>query len=512
MISNLPSIIDQLLAGDTATLPANVYQPSIQVTNGNVYFIWQAADKRSLVVYEDAEPAAEFSGEQQAYGDKMIVIAPLTAANNAALAKRFAWIKPSSRHGHKYTFGLGDRLGNASNAHLRLFKGRGIFPVLAQQSIRELLLTGRTEQDVVLAASWAVFEEGYQDGWGADGDHVKEPFEVEYALESGCSMITLDATKQIHNEIAELSDAALDARYQALDPAVQADFNATYLDKTFELGQASVHFDRHELEQSVLIFFDAVRFAADIYARFIKPGNVDFEISMDETIVPTTPANHYFFANELARRGITPETMAPKFYGEFQKAIDYQGNIKRFEREFVVHEAIAEHFGYRLSIHSGSDKLSVYPIIGKLAKNHGWHVKTAGTNWLEACRVIAKVDPSFLRAIYQYAYDHLQDVKSFYVFQAEQSNSPRPETIKDVTVMRLVNEDNPRQILHTMYGSILNAQASYHYVFRDRFFAELTAHQALYDDYLNRHIAEHLDLLQNIAPDKAAVKAKYDPE
>ncbi|WP_261805878.1 tagaturonate epimerase family protein [Lapidilactobacillus luobeiensis] len=513
-LEKLLNVVKEILAsqGDYSQLSeSQVYQPSIQVDRRNVYFILHEGLEKELVVYEDRHSIGDFEAATELIDqDKALIVGPLSELNNEALAARFAWIKPTSRHGYKYTFGLGDRLGSASNAHLRLFKGRGIFPVLAQQSIRELLLTNRTETDVLLSASWAVFEEGYQDGWGADGDHVKNPYEVDYAVKTGCTMITLDCTEKIHNEIADLSEAELDAAYHELDAETRAYFNDTYLNQTFAVGaDLAVHFGKKELEQSVLIFNDAILYAEYIYHEFVVPYNLDFEISMDETIVPTTPENHYFFANELKTKEITPETLAPKFYGEFQKAIDYIGDLDRFEREYRVHEAIAEHFGYRLSIHSGSDKLSVYPIIGSVSHDHGWHVKTAGTNWLEALRVVAKVDPEFMIELYRFAFENLDDVKSFYVFHATQENSPKPDQVTIANVADLLEDDNARQVLHTMYGSILNVQKSYHYVYRDRFFKLLREHQAEYDACLNKHIAEHLDLLQGLAKSKAEVKAKY---
>jgi len=324
----------------------------------------------------------------------------------------------------------------------------------------------------------------------------------------------LDCTEKIHNEIADLSDEQLDAKYNELDAEFVKRFNDTYLDKTFVVGdQATVSFSKKDLEQSVLIYYDAVVYATFIYHKFVVPFNLDFEISMDETIVPTTPANHYFFANELHRENIVPETIAPKFYGEFQKAIDYIGDVKRFEREYIIHESIAEQFGYKLSIHSGSDKLSVYEIIGRISKEHGWHVKTAGTNWLEALRVVAKVEPKLMVELYQFAYDNIDDVASFYVFNAQTNGTaPEPSTINQENVMTLLDNDDSRQILHTMYGSIMNAQKSYRYVYRDRIFRILKTHQAQYDKYLNIHIAEHLDLLQGLAKTKEEVQAKYEPK
>lgn len=497
-----------------------IYTPSIQVDRRNVYFILHQTNadgivEKSLVVYENRLTSGDFEAVDSLDDvDSTLIVGELNEHNNDALAKRFQWMRPTSRRNYKYTFGLGDRLGNASNAHLRLIKGRGIMPVLAQQSIRELVLMHRTNTDVFQSASWAVFEEGFTYGWGADGDHVKTPYEVDYAVKIGCSMITLDCTEEINNEIVTLDDAELDKRFNQLDPDQIKYFNDTYLNKTFDLGDGrSVKFTKHDVEESVLTFYGAILFAAGIYEKFVVPYNLDFEISMDETPYQTTNPNHYFFANELNRRGITPVTMAPRFYGEFQKAIDYIGDTKRFEREYIIHEAIAEHFGYKLSIHSGSDKLSVYEIIGRVSKQHGWHVKTAGTNWLEALRVVAHKDPDFMLELYKFSYENLDDVKAFYVFNAQtDGTAPKPADMNKDNVMDLLDNDDARQVLHTMYGSIMNLKHNYHYVYRDKLWNIILKNQALYDRYLNIHIAEHLDLLQGVVKTKQEAQEKHEPK
>lgn len=514
MLANLLSQVHQILAApaDFTQLDAGIHRASIQVERHNVYFIYQTKKENLLVVYEATPRAQEFDDvESSVDGAQTLLTARLTEHNFAVLAERFPWLKPVSRVGYKYSFGLGDRLGNASCAHLKLFKGRGVLPVLAQQSIRELMLTGRSFSEVLHDAGWSVFAEGYKDGWGADGDHVKTPFEVDYAVKAGFTMITLDCSDRIHNEIVDLTDAARTEKFNALPDELRTYFEKTYLHQTFTLRpELTLSLSEKDLQESVLIYYDAILYMEEIYQKFVVPNALDFEISVDETIVPTTPANHFFVANELRRLGVHCETLAPKFYGEFQKGIDYIGDLDRFEKEYVVHEALAEYFGYRLSIHSGSDKLSVYPIIGKISAAHGWHVKTAGTNWLEALKVIAVKDPQLLLRMYRFSYDNLADVKPFYHFKATQETAIHPDDVKLINVFDLLVDEDPRQILHTMYGSILNAQENFKPVFADEFWHVLRDNQALYDSLLNKHIAKHLDLLQGRAKDKAEVLAKYD--
>lgn len=514
-LENLLLDVKKLIENPDADVDEGIYRPSVQIDRRNVYFIYREGIKKSLIVYEDARKARDFQADETLVDDDYFLLkGPLNFFNNQALAKRFAWIKPSSRHGHKYTLGLGDRLGIASNAHLKLLKGRGIFPVLAQQSIRELLLSNRTFTDVIEAASWSVFEEGYRDGWGADGDHVKNAYEIDYAVRSGATMITLDLTEKTHTEYLAYSDEDLDAKYNELAPEIREKFEKKYLNHRFELGNGDVvEFSPRDLKEAVLAFNEGVLFAEWVNEKFVKPYALDFEVSVDETPVSTTPAQHYFFANELADAGITPETLAPRFYGEFQKAIDYIGDLDRFEKDFGEHEAIAEKFGYKLSVHSGSDKLSAYPVIARLANQHGWHVKTAGTNWLEALGVVAHEDPQFMLELYKFSYDNLDDVKDFYVFNAQtDGKAPKPEDLTEKDVNMLLVDDDARQVLHTMYGSILGYTENYQYVYRDRLFDILLHHADEYDKYLSLHMAEHVDLLQGIETTKQAVLDKYEPQ
>lgn len=482
----------------------DIYLPSIQIDRRNVYFIIHNKNNKGLIhkqlaIYEEKNNLLEFIPQESLVDNNYVLyLCELNESNNKALSKRFGWIRPTSRENYKYSFGLGDRLGNASNAHLKLFKGKNIMPVIAQQSIRELSLMERTTTDVIQSASWSVFEEGFTYGWGADGDHVKTLFEVDYAVKAGCTMITLDCTNEIDNEIASLSVDEIHKKYQSLDSDQINYFNQKYLDKEFKINKdLKITFSKYDLEKAVLTFYGAILYSDKVYNKFVIPYHLDFEISMDETPYQTTIQEHYLFANELKERGITPITMAPRFYGEFQKAIDYIGNLSKFEKEYIIHEAIATHFGYKLSIHSGSDKLSVYKIIGKESKNNGWHIKTAGTNWLEALNVIAQKAPEFMLDLYEYAYNNMDDVKEFYVFKAQDSNTiPNPKDISLDNVTTLLENEDSRQILHTMYGSIMNLKNNYKYVYKNKFWEILLENQDLYDECLNKHIGKHLELLQ----------------
>jgi hypothetical protein len=205
-------------------------------------------------------------------------------------------------------------------------------------------------------------------------------------------MITLDCSEHIKSGVTAANAPPLSEKYRA-----------KYIGKQFDIGEGmALSFSEAQLRIIAAIYGEAIDFAADMYNHFLRDGryDADLEISIDETATPTTPLQHYFVARELMDAGVSFTTIAPRFCGEFQKGIDYIGDLAQFELEIKLHAAIACHFQYKLSIHSGSDKFSVFPIIGRECQRV-FHVKTAGTNWLEAMRVIAQLDPALYREVHR---------------------------------------------------------------------------------------------------------------
>ena len=120
----------------------------------------------------------------------------------------------------------------------------------------------------------------------------------------------------------------------------------------------------------------------------------ELELSIDETRQPTSLAEHYIIADQFRQQGSQLISIAPKFIGDFEKGVDYKGDLGELERSLADHAALARELGpYKLSLHSGSDKLSLYPILARTT-NGCFHVKTAGTSYLEALRVVARHDES----------------------------------------------------------------------------------------------------------------------
>jgi len=462
------------------------YEKSINKIDGADIFLIKDGGKDFLVIATEngkTGPQFGFKGDDLGGGKFR---APLTHENACLLRKLFPFTSPSCGLTKPVSFGLGDRLGIATPGHIDLFEKTDVFPIFAQQSIRELNLTSRTYEDVVDAATFAVFREGYKKGFGADGDHLKTAKDIEYALSLGFTMITLDCSEHIKNDITPQNA-----------PPLAAEYRDKFLGKKFKFEDITLEFDELELRQCSAIYKDAITFASAMYNQFLAGGkyNADFEISIDETVSVTTPLQHFFVAHELIEAKVKFATIAPRFCGEFQKGIDYIGDTAQFEKEIKIHAAIARHFGYKLSIHSGSDKFTVFPVIGRETRGN-FHVKTAGTNWLEAMRVVAITDPALYRSVHAFALKSFSEATKYYHVKAELSKIPDLSTSKDEDLPKLFDNDDARQLIHITYGLILsekNPDGSF--VYKDSLYKLWNLHEDEYRKALVKHIGRHLELL-----------------
>ena len=424
------------------------------------------------------------------------VRAPLTHKNAVILRQIFPFTAPRRVLGEKCTVGVGDRLGIATPGHIRAFRRFGAVPVFAQQSIRELNLTGRTYEDVLDAATFAVFREGFSQtrGFGADGDHLKTPEEVKYALSCGYTIITLDCSEHIRADAAAMTDSEVSAAYASSPWAREPD----YLNRSVRLEDGTpLEFGAEEFRRMALIYGKAIEFAEGIHHSLLQDGaDVDFEISIDETATPTTPAQHYFVAKELRDRGVKFASLAPRFCGEFQKGVDYAGDVEQFRREFRTHARIAEHFGHKISVHSGSDKFKVFPVVGEETKGR-FHLKTAGTSWLEAMRLVAMKDPPLYREVHRFALSAFEDARRYYHVSAQATDVPNIESLSNGDLSSLFSRSDARQVIHITYGLILNAKArDDSLLFRDRLFRLWRGNEDAYGELLDAHIGGHLEQLR----------------
>ena len=190
--------------------------------------------------------------------------------------------------------------------------------------------------------------------------------------------------------------------------------------------------------------------------------------------------------------GVRWISLAPRYIGRFEKGVDYIGDVQAFEADIAIHAAIARTLGpYKLSLHSGSDKFSVYAPAVRQTRGVV-HLKTAGTSYLEALRTIASIDPELLRAIYVFSREHYEADKASYHVSAELKRAPEPSSA-DAALPTLPEQFDAREILHVTFGSVLTTRTSDgHWLFYDRLMEDLRTHPEAYAEDLEKHFLRHL--------------------
>lgn len=446
-------------------------------------------------------------------GEDGVWLCPLSAANASALRARLPWLKPVPL-GLQTSFGFGDRLGLATPGHVRAVRGTGIAPVFAQQSVRENTRTGRTPQQVLDEAMWGVFQEGWRGAWGADADHVKHAADFDPFIAAGYTLFTIDPGDHVDNTVTEASAEEVRAKLQTLPWDVLEDslrdMEQRYLGHSFTVGDVALVFDREMLWRAAAKYGWAIAHTVQMYRYLLDrmhqhalrtergsapslDPSFELEVSVDETETPTSPAEHFFIASELRRLGVRWVSLAPRFVGRFEKGVDYIGDLDAFEKELRQHVAIAQALGpYKLSLHSGSDKLSVYPILAQCAGE--WvHVKTAGTSYLEALRTIADIAPAFFREIFAFARERYTTDKATYHVSADLHKLPMAERLSDAELAGILDLFDGRQVLHVTFGSVLTERKTDGtYRFRDRLQKILQENEEKYFAVLQAHFAKHL--------------------
>jgi len=466
-----------------------IYPRSTVEVDGTTYLLVQDAAGKHLGIRGDA---LRFEGEVREDG---LFLGPLSPANAAALRDRVDWLQPEPL-GLKESVGCGDRLGLATPGHIRAVRAAGgIAPILAQQSMRENARTGRSPQRVMDEAMWGVFQEGWREPWGADADHLKTTADIDVCVAASYTFFTIEPGDHVDSEVDGSRQGEgdwLQAKLELLpwrdledDPAR---LRARYLGRRFEVEGFVLEFGPESLLRAAVKYGRAIWHTVRMYRHLAaaKGGrSFELEVSVDETATPTTPEEHLFIASELARLGVQWVSLAPRYVGRFEKGVDYIGDLREFETQLAKHAAIARVMGpYKLSLHSGSDKFSIYPLVAREARELV-HLKTAGTSYLEALRAIAGVNPALFRRSLAFALQCYERDRATYHLSGELARVPAPERLADSELGRVLDLFDGRQVLHATFGSVLER-------FGGLLRAELEAHEEAYYAALEAHFARHL--------------------
>jgi hypothetical protein len=412
------------------------------------------------------------------------------------------------------SFGFGDRIGLASTGHALAMArgGEGIAPIFAQQSIREMERTARSPQQVMADAAAGVERAGYVGEAGADADHLKTTADIDATAVAGFTFFTIDPSAFVDQQADGYDSARLDAEFGVLHREVG--WIDSYVGREVTLGTgAQLHFDQAACRRCAVKYGRALNhtlaMAAHVAAVQGAAGRAfELELSVDETEQATSLVEHFMIADHCRQAGVSLISLAPRFIGEFEKGVDYIGDVADLERSLSDHAAIAAELGpYKLSLHSGSDKLSVYGPLARATAGR-FHVKTAGTSYLEALRVLALQDPPLFRDLCGFARAHYEHDRATYHVHATLDNVPDVAAVEsNIELLRVYLErwedvagegtaptrgfvQAGRQILHCTFGSVLG-DARFGTALREC----LRQHQSSYDAVLMQHFAAHLGAL-----------------
>jgi hypothetical protein len=336
----------------------------------------------------------------------------------------------------KFSIGVGDRFAHQARAQLHACilaaqAGMDVIPVW-NKSNREHDIIGSEPSSARAAADAAVRALGWNKPYFCDADHINLAT-VDRFLAS-CDFYTIDVADAIGKSASAASIDAFAKRHASLAGKLHLDGVSEAIEISPDL-----------LRATAVKFLFAVQEAGEVYRKIEAAkgrGNFIAEISMDETDAAQTPAELLIILTAIAGAGIPVQTIAPKFTGRFNKGVDYVGNVEQFRREIALDVAAiawaVRHFGLpenlKLSIHSGSDKFSIYSAIHEATKRSGVHLKTAGTTWLEEIIGLAEAGGDGLalaREIYAEAYAHRDELCGPYatVIDIDPAKLPAPATV-----------------------------------------------------------------------------------
>ncbi|MEO1530114.1 MAG: tagaturonate epimerase family protein [Planctomycetota bacterium] len=408
------------------------------------------------------------------------------------------------------SFGFGDRTGLATPGHVAAMKrcGEGIAAIYPQQSIREMTRTQRNPEGVMRDAMEAAAAAGWTGAIGADADHLKVNEDVDITAAAGFTFFTIDPSDDVDQKADDYDESTLRDKFATARD--EAPWYEGYLGKSIGLPSGTtIELNEEACMRAAVKYGKAIARALKLgdYIRTVneQAGNgYEIELSVDETDQPTTLAEHYIIADQCLKGGMKLVSLAPRFIGDFEKGVDFKGDLVALEASLADHAAVANLLGpYKLSLHSGSDKVSMYAALARTTAGK-FHVKTAGTSYLEALRVVARHDAAAFRGIIDFSRERYETDKATYHVSATLADAPTTDNADDATLESEYLEmwsDVPvgkgftkpgRQILHCTFGSVLT-DAKWGGVVADC----LKSHPDTYCEVLDDHFGRHLDALRS---------------
>ena len=384
--------------------------------------------------------------------------------------------------------GFGDRIGIATSIHSQVSKEYNFFPLFAQQSVREITMTGKVCEDVLHSAVVGAFQSGFTGIWGADADHIRDEKWLKTMVGNSYfpyTMFTLDTYAYIIPDTEILSeDIENDNNFKKRLARAKK-----YIGKSYDFSGYRFIYDEDKVRLIVRKYYRSLDFLLNCF-KIIKQKikDFDFEPTFDERDIDTLPEDHFFLASEMIDDGITFTTFAPKFPGVFEKGIDYIGDVSNFIQQLKAHRDISKYFGgYRLSLHSADDKFRLFKVFRDIL-GENFHVKTSGTTWMESLRTIAQSNADLFKSILDVTLEKaVENSKAYYI---KLDYSRINDLFKAKDLVELIDIKESRQLLHVSYGTVLNK-------YRKDIIEALLANEGQYEKNVSQNYRRHFSDLFN---------------
>ena len=426
--------------------------------NGNIlYLVGRDSDRRTLLACSSTDFRSPFGGKPSRVEGFYAAEVAMTPNNAAKLQELFPFLVPQVPNDLVTTsVGFGDRLGMTTPAHVRLAKRYNVFPVIAQQSFRELEAAGRGLDEVFADAVFAAFQEGLTDGFGADADEMPSEVRLRDALQAKPSIYTIDAREYGRDDVDGLDNRGLQEVFRSLSKKEQRRIRRAYSGRSVNLGAISVRFRPGDAERAAVKFNQMLSFAETVVRKARKKqADCAIELSLVGMSAPTTVQEHYFLANECRERELPLRTVAIRFPGEMPDGADFSGDVRAFDSQLTDHSALAEGMGtHRLTIRPGDDKATVYSAIARRTGGR-FHLKTSASSWLAAMYTVADEAPDFYREIHERALEAYPAANNGDDITANPDEVPNLESVRDRQLTDLVRNPNWRQLLSLAYGGVM---------------------------------------------------------
>ncbi len=435
-----------------------IYKNSFHQHNETIFFLCkdnkkkffgEISNKKDLILKNSFKDIIKFE-----FDNKIVYIRLFEASKENAkiIIPFFPYLKPKKIN-KKSSFGFGDRIGNTSGIHSKLANSYDIFPIFAQQSVREITKSSKKIEDILHDAVIGVFQSGFKNDWGADADHVRDKEWLKLMVGNSYlpySMFTIDTIDYI-----DLPGAAENYLENDEDYKKRLVKAKKYIGKKIKFLDWEYIFDENKLFEIVRKYYKSLDHLKNCYSLIKeKIDEFDFEPTFDETDIVTLPEEHFYLANEMVDDGIQFSTFALRLPGIFEKSVDFVGDESKLASSIQIHNEIAKHFGtYKLSLHSADYKFKVFKLFRNIIYDN-FHMKFGGSSWREAIHTIAEIDEDLFRMILNISLEKAEENSIAYHMQMNTDKISKLIKTNDLNDLFSIKE--VIQLLEISYGTILN--------------------------------------------------------